>query len=133
MPTIKNIRTEASVEAIAPSQAIILDANRIEYVVDGLGRRLGVKRISASLRRKVLKALTAESGEKGQLFVMGATACCCVSIDGDLIPFPTTELQVDALIDRLEQEGLNAVSTTLAVKFSPPKKEGDSKDELKNS
>lgn len=134
MTSITNIRTDApSVEALAPSQAIILDANRIEYAVDDLGRKLGVKRISASLRRKVLKALSAESGEKGQLFVMAATACCCVSINGDPVPFPMSEIAVDALIDRLEQEGLDAVATTLALKFSPPKKEGEDKNELKNS
>ena len=132
MASVANVRTDKApaVEAISPSQAVVLDANRIEYVVDDLGRRLGVKRISASLRRKVLKAMSAESGDKGQLFVMAATACCCVSIDGDLVPFPMTELQIDALIDRLEQEGLNAVAMTLGTKFAPPKKDDD---DLKNS
>lgn len=132
MASVANVRTDKAptIEAISPSQAVVLDANRIEYVVDDLGRRLGVKRISASLRRKVLKAMSAESGDKGQLFVMAATACCCVSIDGDLVPFPMTELQIDALIDRLEQEGLNAVAMTLGTKFAPPKKDDD---DLKNS
>jgi hypothetical protein len=130
MSSVSNVTAgPAPVQAIAPSQAIINDANRIEYVTDRLGRRLGVKRVSASLRRKVLKALSAESGEKGQLFVMAATACCCVDIDGVPVPFPTTELQIDALVDRLEQEGLDAVATTLATKFSPPQAE----DDLKNS
>lgn len=101
------------------------EANRIEFVVDKLGHRLGVKRINASLRRRVLKALSAESGEKGRLLVMATVACCCVEIDGAPVPFPTTELQVEALIDRLEQEGLDAVATILGTKFAPADEDED--------
>ena len=128
MSKLSNISTEASIVPLTPTQAIVLDANRIEYTTDTMGRRLGVKRVNASLRRKVLKAMSADSGEKGQLFIMAATACCCVSIDGIDVPFPTTELQIDALIDRLEQEGLEAVATTIAVKFNSEREE-----DIKNS
>lgn len=128
MTKLSNISTEPSIHQLTPTQVVVADANRIEYVTDARGHRLGVKRVNASLRRKVLKALSAESGEKGQLFVMAATACCCVSIDGVDVPFPATELQIDALIDRLEQEGLEAVATTIALKFSPEREES-----LKNS
>ncbi|HYA07485.1 MAG TPA: hypothetical protein VEF90_16490 [Xanthobacteraceae bacterium] len=113
---------------LSPTQAIVADANRVEYATDSKGRNLGVVRFNASLRRRVLKALSAENGDKGQYFVMAATACCCVSIDGVPVPFPTTELQVDALIDRLDQEGLEAIAITIAEKFSSPRE-----DSVKNS
>ncbi len=115
--------------APSPSQAVIADANRVEYTTDANGHRLGVKRINASLRRRVLKALSAESGEKGRLLVMATVACCCVEIDGSPVPFPASELQVEALIDRLEQEGLDAVATVLGTKFAAQEEgEGDPKN-----
>lgn len=113
---------------VSPSQAIVADANRVEYVTDSLGRRLGVKRFSASSRRRVLKALSAESGEKGELRLMAMVACACVSIDDMPVVFPMTEVQVDALIDRLDQPGLDALSEGIA-KFIPAQEEGA----LKNS
>lgn len=107
-----------AIEAITPSQAIIQDANRVEYVTDSLGRRLGVKRFSASLKRRVLKAMSAESGTKQEYFMMAMVACACVSIDDMTVPFPQSEVAIDALIDRLETEGKDATIKALA-KFSP--------------
>lgn len=128
MAKLSNVSADAPAQAMTPSQAVIAEAGRVEYAVDSLGRRLGVTRISASLRRRVLKALSAANGEKGQYFVMAATAACCVSIDSVPVPFPTTELQVDALIDRLDDAGLECVAITIAEQFSPPQDQ-----DLKNS
>ena len=134
MATISNVQTGPAAppeiaDVVTPTQAVILDANRVEYVVDALGRKLGFKRISAPTRRRVFKALSAASAEKIYLISMALTACSCVSIDGVPVPFPTTELQVDALIDRLEDEGIDAGRKVDVEKFST-KKDGD---ELKNS
>jgi len=54
-------------------------------------------------------------------------SCACVSIDGTPVPFPTSELQIDALIDRLEQEGMDAIGLCIALNFPATKAE-----ELKN-
>lgn len=104
-------------QAPTASQRIIEDANRIEYCTDAFGRTLGVTRINAKLRVRVVRALSASSGEKPQLLFMAMVACACVSIDGVQVPFPTTELQLDAHIFRLEQEGLDAIGECIAQKF----------------
>lgn len=117
------------VMAPTPTQRVLQDANRIVYGTDVTGRRLGVIRISASLRRRVLKAMTAENGEKSGLVVMATLACACVEIDHKPVLFPRTELQIDALIDRLEQEGINAVGEIIAREWPVSADE----DDLKNS
>jgi hypothetical protein len=113
--------------APTPTQQIVQDANRIEYCTDSLGRTLGVTRINSKLRRRVLKAISAEQGEKSQYLFMAMISCACVSIDSVPVPFPTTELQIDALSDRLEQEGMDAVGLCIALNF--PKAE---RADLKN-
>ena len=130
-PSVKVGGEETVIKAapVTPTQQVVNDANRVEYVIDKRGRRLGFKRITASLRRRVLKALSAESGEKGQLLVMATLACACVSVDNEPVVFPLSEVAVDFLIDRLEQEGLEAIGIGLAEKF-PVAVDGD---DVKNS
>ena len=115
------------VSAPSPTQQIVDDANRIEYTTDTLGRTLGVTRINAKLRRRVVKSLSPAQGDKQQYLFMALIACACVSIDGTPVQFPTSELLIDALIDRLEQEGLDAVGLCIALNFTP--KQGE---DLKN-
>jgi hypothetical protein len=128
MATISNITSGEQVfnapapnvqplSAPTPSQRIIEDANRIEYTTDALGRTLGVTRISAKLRVRVVKALSAANGEKPQYLFMAMVACACVSIDGNPVVFPLNEITGDALISRLEHEGLDAIGECIAQKF----------------
>jgi hypothetical protein len=104
-----------------PTQQVVQDANRVELCKDDLGRTLGVKRMNASTRLRVLKAMSAESADKGQVLFMSIIACSCVSIDGVPVAFPQTELGIDALIGRLEQEGLDAIGLCIATHFSSKK------------
>lgn len=113
--------------SFTPTQAVVAEANRVAYVTDKLGRRIGITRVSASLRRKVLRVMNGEDGDKPQLFIMALAAACVVEIDGVRVPFPTSEAALDALIDRLEQEGLAAVTQGWADHFPLPR------DDLKNS
>jgi hypothetical protein len=111
-----------------PTQQIVQDANRIEYVTDSLGRVLGVKRINAKHRFRVVKALSTATGEKPQALFLALIACACCSVDGDQVPFPINEIQVEALISRLEQEGLDAIGECIATKFPDA-----SRQDIKNS
>lgn len=104
---LSNIQVGA---AKTPSQAIIDDANLIVYETDKRGRQIGVRRITSSIRRRVIKALSAESGEKPRYFQMCVLAAAVVSIDGEDVRMPTTEMQFDALIDRLDDDGEVAVA-----------------------
>lgn len=131
MTTVSNIQSgEVAAPVKTPTQRVVEDANRVAYGMDALGRKLGVVRITASLRRRVLKALSAESGEKNGLLVMAVLACACVEIDGRMLPFPRNEIQIDAQIDLLEQEGLNAVGEILAREWAESE---DKAEDLKNS
>ena len=130
MTSISNINAghpHHHVAAPTPTQQVVEDANRVEYTTDALGRTLGVTRLNAKLRRRVVKALSPSQGEKSQYLFMAMISCACVSIDGTPVPFPTSELQIDALIDRLEQEGMDAIGLCIALNFPATKAE-----ELKN-
>jgi hypothetical protein len=103
--------------APSPSEQIIQDANRIVHVKDGKGRQLGIRKLDMSRRRRVLKVLSDEMSRKQQYLGLVMVAACVVEIDGEEISLPVTELQFDALIDRLDDAGFEAVGEAIQEHF----------------
>lgn len=103
--------------APSPSEQIVADANRIVKTTDARGRTLGVRKLNMAIRRRILKALSDEMSRKQQYLGLVMVAACVVEIDGDAISLPSTELQFDALIDRLDDDGFEAVGAALVEHF----------------
>ncbi len=114
-----------------PSEAIIAAANRIYSVTDSRGREITFRKLGASEQRRLLKAVSDETANKERLFGLYMLAACVTSIDGDEIRFPASELQLDALVDRLDTEGLNAVGRAVQDAFGIGD-EAEVRDEAKN-
>ncbi|NTG73302.1 hypothetical protein G6M02_08165 [Agrobacterium rhizogenes] len=103
--------------APTPSEEVVQDANRIVHVTDARGRQIGIRKMHMSVRRRVLKALPDEMSRKMQYLGLCMLAACVVEIDGDPVSLPATELQFDALIDRLDDEGFEAVGNGMREHF----------------
>lgn len=130
MTTVSNVSSGEHRQpqvAPTPTQQVVNDANRIAYGVDELGRTLGVIRLSGKLRRRVLQAMSIENGQKPDLFMQAMIACSCVSINGDPVVFPTNEILLNALMDRLDDEGSKAILEIQAEHFVQAKEQ-----EIKN-
>jgi hypothetical protein len=95
--------------APTPSEQIVQDANRIYHVTDASGRQIGFRAMDMNRRRRTFKAMSAENQAKVQYMGMVMIAASVVEIDGEEIPLPTTELQFDFLIDRLDDHGFAAI------------------------
>lgn len=100
----------APVAVVTPTQQVVLDANATAFGNDARGRRIGAKRVSMSIRRRVIKTLSVDAGSKPQYVGMAVLAASCESIDGEAIGPLETELKIDALIDRLDDDGLATLS-----------------------
>jgi hypothetical protein len=132
MPSISNIRTDAApaIEA-TPAVAPIVSAappraNRVTIiderhasVVDSRGRTIKVKRLSALDRIRLFKAMGAVHAENRMAAAYASAAAACTDIDGLPVPYPTSDIQLDAIVGRLDEEGLEAVVNGLAA-LSPP-------------
>ncbi|WP_141683635.1 hypothetical protein [Rhizobium sp. AC27/96] len=93
------------------------DANKVVVVTDARGRSIGIKKLGMSVRRRVLKALSDESSRKQQYLGLVMVAACVVEIDGIPEALPSTELQFDALIDRLDDDGFTAIGRGIQEHF----------------
>lgn len=95
--------------APTPSQEVIEDANRVYEVTDTRGRVIGFRKMTMSIRRRIFKVLSNEAAQRMQYLGLVMVAGCVTHIDDDQITLPTNELQFDALIDRLDDDGFEAI------------------------
>jgi hypothetical protein len=115
-----------------PSESLIKDANRTVIVTDARGRKLGVKRMGNGLVRFRLARILGQDAANSQIMVQAMLYSSVVSVNGDPVPFPKTELQLEALIDRLDMDGLNAVETAQWEEFGINLRGESAADEAKN-
>ncbi len=99
----------------SPSAQVMAAASAAREVVDALGRRLALRRLSALDRLRLFKAAgPALAGNAGWIGL--ATLAVSVSaIDDVPVPAPGTEAQIEALVARLSDAGLAAVAAALAA------------------
>jgi hypothetical protein len=112
------------INASTPSARIVEEANRTYLEADAKGRVIEFHRLGISGHRRLLKAISNESANKQQLFSLYLMAASVVSIDGDAITFPINELQLDALVDRLGDDGFAALMQAIPAKLGLQTEEG---------
>lgn len=94
------------------AEQIKADAARVEYEIDAAGRRIGVKKLNFRDHYKLAKLLGQDSNNPAVMTDAMMTASV-VEIDGDSIPTPGTELQLEALMQRLDFHGIAAASKAM--------------------
>jgi len=96
-----------------PSQLLMAAATQIGTTEDNLGRRLTVRRLTALDRLRLFKAIGPELAQNAPYFGMAALATSVIEIDGVPVPQPMTESQLEGLVQRLGDEGIEAVARLL--------------------
>lgn len=94
----------ADVDAMDP----FADQRRDRSVVDTLGRKLTFAKLPMSVRLRVGDMLGPDASNETKL--VARLAASVRSINGDRVSVPLTAAQIHALMDRLEDEGLNALA-----------------------
>ena len=97
-----------------PSEQMVKAAAAEEFVTDGRGRRIGVRKLRVLERISMLKLIGNGNGDNLLYVSSVSPAFLVTSIDGDPVSKPTTELQLDGLLQRLDEEGLEAVTGWMA-------------------
>lgn len=120
--------TKAKV-ATPPGEAVKGDGT--VNALDAKGRRIFVKPLNALDYYNVSKALGAIAASNPATLDMAMIACTVRQIDTTKYPLPTSERDVQLLIQQLDFEGLVAVSEALKQLSAPEKLEKD-KDDAKN-
>ncbi len=88
-------------------------------VVDGTGRRLTVRPLSALDRLRLYKAVGSELAMNDVWFGVAVLATAVRAIEGVPVPLPVSEAQIEALVQRLGDEGLATAAAELDRQVQP--------------
>jgi hypothetical protein len=99
---------------MTPSQIIVVEAGKSLTAVDSKGRRLIVRRLTALDTLRLFKAAGPVLAQNEPWLAMAGMACSVLEIDNVPVPTPTTEAQIEGLIDRLGEEGLAAIADVIS-------------------
>ena len=98
---------------MTPTQAFVTAAQHSWDVTDALGRRLTIHHLTALDRLKLFKAVPVHLAYNERYLGQACLAFAVNAIDGIPVPQPTNDPQIDAAIERLGNEGIDAIGEAL--------------------
>ncbi len=105
---------------MTPTQTVVATAAAPIVVTDETNRRLVVKRLTALDTLRLFKAAGPVLAHNQAWLSLAMLAVAVVEIDGVPVPTPANEAQVEALVDRLGEVGLNAIADAIDEAFPDP-------------
>lgn len=115
----------------APSVDVVAKQNQSFVVTDAKGRAITLKKPGVLSQFRLIEALGETA--KNQVYTSMVLPIIFVTdIDGDPIPQPQSKREIEALIQRLDDEGIEAVSNGVMANFGASASDAD-RDALKNS
>lgn len=113
-----------------PSEQILAKA-QVEFdVTDDRGRVIKLKKPGVLAQYRLIEIL-ADSAKNEVYMAMVLPLIYVTSIDGDAVHQPISKREVEALIQQLDEDGINAVMAGVQEHFGAQNPEGD-KATLKN-
>ena len=104
---------------MTPGATISQTAAAVSTAVDSLGRRLSWRQLNALDKLRLFKAAGPELAQNPPWLGMALLASCVVAVDDVPVPPPVNELQIEAMVSRLGDAGLAAVSDALDSSGEP--------------
>lgn len=106
-------------KADTPSESIIREASRAFAVEDARGRKIGIKKLTALDRMKLFEACGPENSKNEAYLGYASLVFHVASIDGEAVARPSNKLQLEALTQRLDDDGIDAVARGVQEHFVP--------------
>lgn len=98
---------------LTPSGSIIASAQKTGETTDVLGRKIKFRRLLALDRLRLFKAVGAQNATNAPYVGMAILAASATQVDEWVAPFPTRESEIEMLVSRLGDAGIDAISNAL--------------------
>ena len=103
----------------SPSERLIAAATAAPEIVDGRGRRLALRQLTALDKLRLFKAAGSVLAQNAPWVGIALLACSVAAIDDVPVPTPVSEGQIEALVQRLGDAGIAAVAEALDLTARP--------------
>ena len=97
-----------------PSETIVKASNTPEFVKDSKGRTLSVKKMGPLDRLRFFELLGPENSKNEAYVGYSALAYMVTAIDGEELIRPTKKAHLEIAVERLGDQGMDAVAKHLA-------------------
>ena len=104
---------------MTPSASVLLATSERLSVTDQTGRSIVARRLTALDKLRLLKAAGPALAENQAWLGVAMLAASATEIDGVPVPIPATEQQIEALVGRLGDAGLDAIALLLSDSDAP--------------
>jgi len=118
-------------KADTPSAAMVKSAAQPVEVADELGRIIRIRKLNALDRMRLLEAIGSSGAEIPQYVGYAVLAASVIAINGTLESPPRTKKDIEFLVQRLDDAGLNAVAKAYQEHFGVTAEEDD-REQIKN-
>lgn len=98
---------------MTPSASILESTTEVETVVDRSGRKIALRHLTALDKLRLFKAAGPDLARNEAWLGMAMLASSVVGIDDVPIPPPTSEPQIEAMVARLGEDGIEAAANAL--------------------
>ena len=110
---------------MTPTETVLANSHASAEVVTADGRKISLRQIHALDRLRLFKAAGPVLAQNQPWLGMAALAWCVTAIDGVPVPTPGNEAQIEALIARLGDEGIEAIATWLDAEDDAAERRSD--------
>lgn len=117
------------VQVVEGAQASAVDAPKDITVTDARGRVIGIKKPPFLAQFRLTEGL-GQAASNDAYMNMIAPVLYVASINGDPVATPTTKLQVEAILQRLDEDGYAAVFKGMMEHFDATK--SNQQEQVKN-
>ena len=95
------------------TEQLTAEANRSHVVTDSTGRRITLQKPGLLAQFRLVKLVGGDTASNRVYMTMILPVTFVVAIDGVPVPTPSTQAHLDALIQRLDEHGLEACANGL--------------------
>lgn len=124
--------TKVTINPSTPAQQAVAKAVASVVVVDGGGRSIALRKPGVLAQYRFVEAVGAAAAGNETYMGMAMPLIYVAEIDGDPVAPPTRKSEVEALIQRLDEDGINAVMEGIKEHFGGPRDPEADKAALKN-
>lgn len=125
------VKVHSDVAGETPSQSIVRAANQPATITDAQGRKIGLKKLNPLDRLRLFEVIGPENSKNEQYVGYAALAFLVSSLDGEPVARPANKIQLEALVQRLDDDGMDAIAAHLADQAKDEPAEAN-QDALKN-
>jgi hypothetical protein len=103
--------------AETPTQTIVKAANATVTVKDAKGRSITIKKAGALDKMRLFEVVGSENVTNPAYFGYAMLAYQVVEIDSEPVARPSNKISLEALVQRLEDDGLKVVAEAVEANF----------------